>query len=262
MYRRQALRAVTALTAGGVAGCLGTDQTAVKAGQTEAEQDQLDPEEDVSGDGFTVRQKQELLDDTTVGRMDIFVEIDWTPGNRPDPDALDRLVAVYDSAPVERDHGAEDGINLHIVYGETVPEPDGPTGIPELQECKRNYFENSGRGHHYALFVEEIDGEMMGMAEPGEVLIQTDIPEAVDTTTVQLFAHEFGHALGLEPELFDGIDSTIYGTEEYPSVMNYEVMFETNQLDFSDGTNGETDFDEWEFIATDLYIPDTSELKT
>jgi hypothetical protein len=136
------------------------------------------PNSDVDGDGFTVCEERKLLDGAEVGRMDIYVEVDWTEGNRPDPAEFDRLTDVYDTAPVDASHGATPGMNLHITYGEPVPARSDPFGLDELHDYRREYFENAGRGYHYALFVEEVEPPAFGREDEGHLLVQSRLPDS------------------------------------------------------------------------------------
>lgn len=232
---------------------------------TETQQDQPtpDPETDVDGDGFTVCQERNLLSSAEVGRMDIFVEVGWTPGVRPGSDAFERLVEVYDSAPVEATYGAERGVNLHIEYGNELPTQSEPVAGSDVQRLADEYFDNHGYGYHYAVFVDELLGDGLGWARDGLIAVQaTDLPE--EFSLIEIFAHELGHSLGLERDVFRGIDSHDTPFEVYPSIMNYAALheFEEEYLDFSDGTNSENDFDDWGFIEENVYTPNRSELQS
>jgi len=269
MRRRQVLRQLA--LAGGTAASLAT------AGCTDAgngtsgapsdvsptrsdERSTPAPAEDVDGDGFTVCEERQLLDGAEVGRMDIYVEVDWTEGYRPDPAELDRVKDVYESAPVDASHGADPGMNLHITYGETVPAQSEPFDLDDLHDYKREYFENAGRGYHYALFVEEVRATALGKEDEGHILVQSRLSDS-QRSIPQVFAHEFGHALGLSRDVFEGVDSArTHSFDEYPSVMNYHA--EDGYLGFSEGTNSEADFDDWGYLEENVYVPETGALET
>lgn len=269
MRRRQVLRqlAVAGGTAASltIAGCSdagnGTSGTPSDASPTGSDERSTPaPAEDVDGDGFTVFEERHLLDGAEVGRMDIYVEVDWTEGCRPDPAELDRVTDVYETAPVDASHGADPGMNLHITYGETVPAQSEAFDLEDLRDYKREYFENAGRGYHYALFVEEVQPPAFGRADDGQVLVQSRLSDSQRSTT-QVFAHELGHALGLTRDVFEGVDSKrTHSFDEYPSVMNSHVN--DGYLDFSEGDNSEADFDDWGYLEENLYVPPTGALET
>lgn len=219
----------------------------------------LDPDRDIDGDGLTTCEERQL-DGAEIGRMDVYVEMDWTGGNRPDSTELDRLVDVFDGAPVEASNGADPGMNLHLAPGSEVPSKEEPFGLEELREYRREYFDNRGRGYHYALFVEEVSQPAFGREEDGDVLVQSSIADSRNMSSIQIFAHELGHALGFSGDTFEGVDSGRLTFDEYPSIMNYRGMERDNYLDFSDGSNSERDFDDWGYLSDNLQNPDTSEL--
>lgn len=265
MNRRTALTSVLGFVASqGLAGCvgLGTDSSVNGTEDTTAQTTSgVDPrsDRDIDGDGLTACEEHQL-DGAKIGRMDIYVEIDWTEGNRPASNELDRLVDVFDGAPVEASNGVDPGANLHLVPGSEVPSKEEPFGLDELREYRREYFDNRGRGYHYALFVEEVSPPAFGREDEGDVLVQSGIADSRSMSPMQIFAHELGHALGLSGNTFEGIDSGKRTFDEYPSIMNYRGMERGNHLDFSDGTNSERDFDDWGYLSENLQTPDTSEL--
>lgn len=271
MRRRQVLRHLA--LAGGTAASLatagcsdagnGTSETPGEASPPGSdEQSTPAPHRDVDGDGFTVCEERQLLDGSEVGRKDIYVEVDWTQGHRPDPAELNRVKDVYETAPVDASHGANPGMNLHITYGGTVPAQSEPFGLDDLHDYKGEYFENAGRGYHYALFVEEVEPPAFGRADEGHVLVQSRLPDSQPSVT-QVFAHELGHALGLTRDVFEGVDSRrTHSFEEYPSIMNYAGIGRDGYLGFSGGNNSEADFDDWGYLEESLSVPETGALET
>lgn len=258
MQRRRVLESLAVASCAGLAGC--TALTDTESTPTDA-RSTPDPTEDVDGDGFTVCEERHLLDGAEVGRMDVYVEVDWTAGNRPDPDEIDRLVEVYDTAPVSASHGADPGVNLHVVYGDEVPARSEPFGLGELGEYEREHFDNAGRGYHYALFVDEVEPPALGRQDEGGFLVQSGLSESRSITTIQVFAHELGHSLGLTTDVFEGVDGgEHYTSDQYPSVMNDAAVGRDGFLDFSDGTSSEVDFDDWGYLADNLTVPDDDEL--
>lgn len=276
MRRRKVLAGASSAISSVFAGCLGDtdevgngsedaqrDDSDTTPDDTGADDDTKDPGDDVDGDGFTVCHERNILGPAEVGRMDIFVEVGWTPEVRPEHDELNRLIEIYDDAPMDATHGAEEGVNLHVEYGNELPMQSEPVSGSDIERLADEYFDNGGYGYHYAVFVEELDGDGLGWARDGLVAVQaTGLPN--EFSTLEIFAHELGHSLGLDRDVFDGIDSHDTPFEDYPSIMNYAAIHdhEEEYLDFSDGTNAEGDFDDWGYLEENLYTPDMSQLES
>ena len=85
MHRRQVLRQL-ALTGGtaaslATAGCsdAGNNTSGVPSDVSPTRSDERStpvPAEDIDGDGFTVCEERQLLDDAEIGRIDIYIEVD------------------------------------------------------------------------------------------------------------------------------------------------------------------------------------------
>lgn len=210
-------------------------------------------------DGFTDCQERALTD-ADPDRMDVYVEIDWTAGAKPAPEQLQRLVAVYGDAPVANPSG-ERGVDLHLVYSDELPASDSPVDHTNVSWYRQRHFDNAGRGYHYALFVEDVAGDTKGKGDAGTIIVQHRNPEQAEGFYVRLFAHELGHSLGLTREVHDGVDNRTVPYETYPSVMSYAGVYEAGTLDFSNGSKGPGDFDDWGYLAGNLTVPDTSRLE-
>lgn len=215
------------------------------------------PYPDRDGDGFSACQERELLVDATPGRVDIYVEVDWTAGAKPDTDEMRELVALYDEAPVDNPNG-EQGVDLHVVYSDELPGRDRPLA-PENATRYDEHFDNAGRGYHHAVFVEEVEGSAMGRAADGTVLVQREAPNQSRGFHVNVFAHELGHSLGLTYQVFAGVDNYTIPYDRYPSVMNPAGLYETRS--FSNGSNSPGDFDDWGYLGENLSVPDTGRLQ-
>lgn len=210
------------------------------------------PDPDPDGDGFTDCEERRLLADANSERMDVYVEVDWTAGARPNVEELRELVAVYDHAPVENPSG-EAGIALHLVFGDRLPAREGPLGLSNASSYD-GAFDDAGRGDHHAVFVGEFEAAF-GKADPGSLVVQRLYPNRSATFHVDVFAHELGHSLGLTREVFEGVDNS-FPYEQYPSVMNRRGVYQTRSS--SNGSAGPDDFDDWAYHAEHLYVPDTS----
>jgi len=180
MNRRTALTSVVGFVAGhGLAGCVGsgTDPSMNEAVDTTVRTTSgIDPNRDTDCDGLTTCEERQL-EGAEIGRMDVYVEMDWTEGNRPASNELDRLVDVFDGAPVESSNGADPGTNLHLVPDSEIPSKEEPFGLDELRKYRRQFFDNRGRRYHYALFVEEVSPPAFGREDYGDVLVQASIPD-------------------------------------------------------------------------------------
>jgi len=127
-----------------------------------------------------------------------------------------------------------------------------------------NYF-NSDRKHifRYCIFAHEIDTGKSGRCDHIDLFIVADADSVVNHEIkgqAGTFMHELGHTLGLDDDLFDGIDNDQsddwtwpWDTDHpynryanYKSCMNYR--YQTEIIDYSDGTHGSGDFDDWGHI--------------
>jgi len=197
---------------------------------------------------------------------DVYVEIDWMEGHRPDPDALLQVIAAF--AQPKQGQG---GINLHITEGESVGihkdvitlTSDQPGGS-EFDQIKASFFGTAAERaagtetlnakrqvFHYVLFGHHF-AENIGSSGYSEV-IGNDIfislgsfAGGVGTTDQQAgtLMHELGHNLGLlhgGPDIRDDNVELPFRLDNckpnYLSVMSYSRQFEESlpgrALDFS-----------------------------
>lgn len=86
------------------------------------------------------------------------------------------------------------------------------------------------------------------------------LPKAREIAIASLFMHELGHTLGLFWHTFHGIDNATcnypwlpgwHKYENYKSCMNYRYAW--SLVDYSDGTHGSNDFNDWEAIDPSFF---------
>ncbi|MDG6225691.1 MAG: hypothetical protein QCI82_09280 [Candidatus Thermoplasmatota archaeon] len=127
--------------------------------------------------------------------------------------------------------------------------------------CQENFLENQGVLHprknvfRYCVMAENNWEDTTGAAVGGKTGYAFTIAKNWMLTTrmeAANFMHELGHGLGLRPEEtgFNGIDSWDY--PHYYSCMNYIFLLTTYPIDYSDGSNGIGDFNDWGFIKLNI----------
>lgn len=186
-------------------------------------------------------------------RMDVYLEVD-SPPTCSLGGPLAAMKAAFAAAPIDNPDGSA-GMTLHLV-NEThgVPGPvfllprAGP--LNDERDLRRAHFERAGSGYRYLLVVEETTTGFFGGVVNGTVVVECGTSDTV--------MHELGHALGLRDRLHEGIDSTAVPFSAYPSVMNYNRRGAVFQ--FSDGTHGQSDFDDWGYLARNMTPPETHRL--
>jgi len=212
---------------------------------------------DTDGDGLSdaVEILNPELSEANPVRMDVFVEVDYIAGHRPDNATLAMVEDAFADAPIDNPDGSE-GITLHVIVGDEIPTA-ARTDIDELDRIAGNHLDNDD-GYHYAVAVADaaIDGRDVGgvasftnRQSDGRFIFQV---YGNDEATASVFMHELGHSLGLHPDQYGGIDSAEIPYTEYRSVMNYDAP--SDALEFSSGPP----FDDWAYIAEHLYTPPAS----
>lgn len=212
-----------------------------------------DPTEvDTDNDGLL--DGEEVHNDALSGadptHRDVFVEVDYAPGAKPNEYVFDEIIEQFDDAPVSNPDG-EQGINLHIVIDSEIDKRD-ITASETLIEVSSEHAKYEDDGYHYAVVVYDAgkneNGELGGFAYGmGLFVVESNSDQYFKST----FMHELGHSLGLGSAravgLYEGIDSEKMSWNEYPSVMNYNSP--DTAVKYSDGTNSAEDNDDWESIA-------------
>jgi parallel beta-helix repeat protein len=214
---------------------------------------------------------------------DIFLEVDWVKEtapnrpNRPTLDLIDRLEKIFSIHQ----------INLHIDMGnldggEEIPYIANFT-LPELRDMYWDYFlhndlNNPRKGiFHYTILCDF--GVFGGFAFVGwDNLDSFNIAVGAlsnsyplverEYVAIATIMHELGHTMSLTVDDYRGIDNNVAGTaftsqwfkfRNYKSVLHYRYVFEI--LDYSDGSNGREDFDDWSnldfsyFKSTNFILP-------
>ena len=213
-------------------------------------------------------------------RKDIFLEVDYMKyENESEPiELLEKVREIIKSPYSRRD------ILFHIDIGEVdggdeIPY-DNESSFDEIIELYENYFTHNGeqswkRGiYHYALIVEYCRPSGYGFSgdvwpywgyNPGTncfVLNKQSIKAKSDAfrkneeyIISHLFMHEMGHNFGIRFGNPFGCDNqnsdnplrpSFWLFRNYKSVMNY--LYTYFILDYSDGSHGRRDFDDWEHL--------------
>lgn len=216
---------------------------------------------DTDGDGLS--DGIEITDVSGIGttdplQKDVFIEVDSMSGTGLSDSEKSSLVNEFKTAPVENP-GGESGITLHIHEDSSSIERASRTTEEDYYgDVISQNFDHAGRGYWHVGIVEnayEEEKEIIGKYRIGHsgMLVEHGPRERTGTTLM----HELGHALGLLPEDFRGIDSNIESRSDYPSVMNYNRI---NAYGYSDGDNSDNDYDDWGYIETNMSTPPTGEL--
>lgn len=230
-----------------------------EVGKHETDPTDSDTDSDGLPDGTEVHNKERFPNADPL-QTDVYVEMDWMNGAKLPEDEAEEIEASFADAPVSNPDGST-GIDLHFVESDEVPAQDtieySIASNSVVGEYQSQYFDNAGYGYHYLLLVKGIDDDdVAGFSARGtNVVSYYDYPDVTGHRTM----HELGHSLGLSPRDFEGIDSRTYDHHEYPSVMNYNREF--GQYDYSDGTAGPNDFDDWGHIEQTLRVPNRSKIK-
>lgn len=174
-------------------------------------------------------------------RKDVYVEFDHADGCGLNETDVRRLKQTFAEAPVDNPDGST-GVTLHIKQDENLG--DTFFGPNEAVRAVQRHYDRNLQGYHY--IVGGVSGERAVNWQSASY-IRCD-----DPTT---FLHELGHSLGLNAVLSKGIDGRVQ-PDQYPSTMNYY----SDVLDYSNGTNGPDDFDEWGYIERNMSTAPVTEL--
>ncbi|OYW11241.1 MAG: hypothetical protein B7X34_03445, partial [Acidobacteriia bacterium 12-62-4] len=168
------------------------------------------------------------------GRKDIFLEIDYMGkakdghDHKPNPEAIQRVVAAFANAPVPNPDGST-GITLHVDVSNEIPHQDRMIFGREFAAIKADpaYFgaRNPRRFvYRYVIYGHEYDSPVKGSGgvaeKPGDDLMVTLIRPSAQAEAGTLM-HELGHTLGLD----HGGGDDVNNKPNYRSVMNYRHQF-------------------------------------
>jgi len=244
-----------------------------------------DDHENIDPDADSINNLEEYLTSNWGSdpfRKDIFVELDQMNGTDTIADSL----LPNGSKDLMIDAFNRQNIVLHIDDGSWGNE-SGSDMIPfDNEDEKTNRSEINDIYYNYFLHGDE-DNWRKGVFHYGLVLYSTEGPagyafrnnafqissKGMENKSTQLFTgnrdivyasaymHELGHTLGLNWLM--GHAQKGYGpqyllwwqTRVYKSIMNYGYMygFIWNLIDYSDGSRGKNDFDDWSNIAYDSF---------
>ncbi len=204
---------------------------------------------------------------------DIFVEVDYMEGCEFYEESIEMLYSAF----------TKHNINLHIVLDEEIPFKE-IVYYKNVRDIYWKYFlhdniSNPKHGiFHYALIAFLSSSKRGGHAFVGwdnldAFMLATGyinkwrVGKGRKIAYASLFMHEFGHTLGLFDDTFGGIDNEscnvpwhkgywIY--RNYKSCMNYRYAF--GLVDYSDGTHGRNDFNDWQninltFFKNSIFYP-------
>jgi len=200
-------------------------------------------------------------------KRDIFIECDWIKSvypnvtNKPQRKYIDEMIVQF----------AKRDITLHFDDGSLGGGEEIPTIInfthSDLTDIYWDYFLhndiiNPRKGiFHYSLVCDL--GPARGFSFVGvdhldsfctsAQMIQGSFPTRPRAELIQsIIFHELGHTLGLTVDDHGGIDNEAVTLpflvqylkyKNYKSIMNYHYTYKI--FDYSDGTNGKGDFDDW-----------------
>jgi hypothetical protein len=197
-------------------------------------------------------------------RMDVFVEVDYMEGEKPDERALEMVEEAYADAPVSNSDGST-GISLHLSLDEAVP-ASAPTDSSALDRLMGAHFDHEDTGYRYGLAVERarLDGnEVGGFAggSNGQFTFETAYDSGGEwptSYTAGVVMHELGHSVGIDDDDYRGVDSEAVAYDKYTSQMNYNGPYDS--LVYNDGPP----FDDWAHIVGNFFTPyvDEDELPT
>ncbi|AWB26223.1 hypothetical protein HARCEL1_00055 [Halococcoides cellulosivorans] len=219
---------------------------------------------DIDGDGLGDVEElvcSETYPEADLLEHDIYVEVDSVEGVTVSEEALRAVESTYASAEI-RDPVGYRGIDLHLRRSDAALPVEGPISgdsrpgeLNDVHDYRRQFMDHDDDRYYYLVVTDEVqargDPYFSGVARSGVGAVEAyDDPNE----TASLIAHELGHMFGIDEDE-PGVDDHTFAIDEYPSVMNYNGLYETTN--YSDGS-GALDRDEWHRIAHERPIPEGS----
>ena len=204
-------------------------------------------------------------------KKDLFLEIDWMQSpemninNKPTKKSLEKLVEIFE----------EHNITFHydlgeLEGGEEIPLCNETYSFAKLRDLYWEYFLHNNLTNprknifHYTVicnFCPDLNfpftgwNQLDGSAISAQWIKESNPLFSLEELIVGAIIHHLGHGLGLIADSHKGIDNTgcikIFSKQwlkyrNYKSCMNY--FYKYRMLSFSDGTNGQGDYNDWENI--------------
>lgn len=218
--------------------------------------------EDTDGDGLKDSSEVQTpaLEDADPLQMDVFIELDWMRGEKPSRATIQKVVEVFDEAPVKNADGST-GINLHITFSDEVDREENAYPRTVFEKLRAN-MENEYCGYYYSLAVEKTDrDDTIAYTLPNHknkpIAFKTDAEDGYyypDGAIGTSLMHEIGHVLEISNEDYRGVDSRDVDYDKYTSAMNYNAPADSYK--FSSGKP----FDDWEHISENMNPPEVQGL--
>jgi len=212
-------------------------------------------------------------------RKDVFLEIDYMQESNGEIKNVSTQAFELIRTPFHRRNIVFHFDTGELNGGEVIPY-DSECSFEEIRAIWNTYFmhntsQNWRRGvFHYAVFVHDQTPKGFGFSGdvspywgyiPGtnsfaiaNTLVEkkSKIPLlSTDFVTASLIVHEMGHTFGIRFGEPFGCDNRLtnspfkigwYIWRNYKSIMNYRYTY--SHLDYSDGSHGKRDYDDWEHI--------------
>ena len=163
-----------------------------------------DSGQDPDNDGLNNEEEYKLRSDPD-DHQDLFIEIDYMPGHRPNEDALDYFSTYYSSLPTDVGKGVE----VHIIIDDEVPYEEYLEDISKQRYYNDNYHDNE-ETHVYVLYANRqsiLDFITLGISNPiyGSIIFDGAIDIWALTNPIltmvniekTVLLHEIGHTIGV-----------------------------------------------------------------